>query len=120
MAKRAITAVRCNPACTGTSGAQYPYSFSFIVIVQELAGVGGNITNLTLTLTSGTGPQTPLSYGQDIITTRAGTARVNAFGTLSFPVSIVDTTVPLVVNIQVQFTDDKGNQVTATAQADVT
>jgi hypothetical protein len=114
-----ITAVRCNPLCVGSSGTSYAYSFSMTLTIQETAGVSGNINQITFTPVSGGGPQSPLTYGPDVVIQRSGTNHIGPRGTLSFPEGILDSTVPLVVNITVAFGDDKGNQITGTAQVSV-
>jgi hypothetical protein len=38
-----VTATRCNPLCASTSGGSFPYSSSFVIAVQEAAGIGGNV-----------------------------------------------------------------------------
>jgi hypothetical protein len=73
----------------------------------------------TFTPVTGGGPQSSLTYGPDVVIQRSGTNHVGARGTLSFPEGILDSTVPLLVNITVAFGDDKGNQTTGTAQVTV-
>jgi hypothetical protein len=119
-----ITAVRCSPACSGTSGATFPFSATMTLAVQELAGVGGNINSITVTPSTGGGALPPLTYGSDVVIQRAGTNHLGARGTLSFPMTLVYSTgsggaANLVVNIVVQFTDDRNNQLTATGQVSV-
>ena len=114
-----ITAVRCSPLCVGTSGATFPYSVSLVLNIQETAGVGGNINQVSLAPSIGTGVQSPLVYGPDIVVQRSGTNHVGARGTLSFPATFLISTVPFVVNVAVAFGDDKGNPINGTAQVTV-
>jgi hypothetical protein len=94
------------------------------IAVQESAGVGGNINSITVTPSTGGGALPPLTYGSDVVTQRSGTNHIGARGTLSFPMSMVYNTgsgggANLVINIVVQFTDDRNNQLTVTGQVNV-
>jgi hypothetical protein len=118
------TAVRCNPACVAPSGRSYPFEASMTVTVQESARIGGNVDfiNVSPVTTDGTALP-PLGYGADVLMQRSFTNHVNPSGILSFPLAFFYSTgtdnAQLVVNISLQFTDDKSNQLTGTAQVTV-
>ena len=119
-----VTAVRCNPLCTGTSGATFPFSATMTITFQESAGVGGNVNSITITPATGTGSLPPLTYGSDVVIQRSGTNHIAARGALSFPFTLVYSTgatgaANLVVNISAQLSDDRGNQFTVTGQVSV-
>jgi len=118
-----VTAVRCNPLCVGASGATFPFSATWTITLQESAGIGGNINAITITPSSGTGTLPPLTYGSDVVIQRSGTNHVGARGSLSFPMTLVYFTTAgsanLVINISVQFTDDRGNQLIVPGQVAV-
>lgn len=115
-----VTATRCNPQCVSTSGSSFPYSTSFVIAVQETAGIGGNIDSIMLSGSTGGGATAnPITVDASEIISRSGTNHVDGHGALSFPVELVHSTVPLVIDIQVQFHDNNGNQVTGAGKVNV-
>jgi hypothetical protein len=86
--------------------------------IQETAGIAGNVNSVTVTSFA---PQ--LVLGSDIIVQYSGTDRVAARGMLIFPLNLLDGPVnepnaarQRVLAFVIRFTDDGGNQLTATAQ----
>jgi hypothetical protein len=86
--------------------------------IQETAGLGGSITSITDTSFN---PQ--IAFTAADVMRMSGTNRVAARGTLAFPLSIIYGLVnnpaasrQHVFMWVVQFTDDRGNQVTSNAQ----
>jgi hypothetical protein len=119
-----ITATRCNPKCPSQSGsATFGFSATITLVMQESAGIGANITAITLTGTTGGLTFPPLVFSASDITQAAGGTHISGHGSLAVPVTIVyDTpsgTADLVVNISVQLTDDGNKQVSATSQATI-
>jgi hypothetical protein len=90
------------------------------ITLQESAGIGANISVMTLTASTGTATFTPLVFSATDISELAGGTHVSGRGALSVPLTIVYNTssgsANLAVSINVQFTDDKNNTVTATGQ----
>ena len=86
--------------------------------IQETAGVGGSITSIT-----DTSFNPPIMFTSADVTQRSGTNRMVARGVLAFPLNVFYGLVnnptasrQHVFAWVVQFTDDRGNQVTANAQ----
>jgi hypothetical protein len=68
-----VTANRCNPQCGGQSGDNgFAFSAAMTVTIQELAGVGANISLVTLTGSTGTSTFTPLVFSSSDIAELAG------------------------------------------------
>jgi hypothetical protein len=119
-----VTATRCNPGCASQSGGTtFAFAAAMTITVQESAGIGATINMITLTGSTGSVTFTPLVFSSAQITQLDGSNHVNSRGLLPVPLSIVyDTpsgTANLAVGINVQFTDDQNNQVTATGQVNV-
>jgi hypothetical protein len=91
--------------------------------LRETAGIGGNATQLTLTASAGGQQFQPLTFTADDIAGHAGTHHVDGRATLAIPMSIVYNTptgaANLTINVSVQITDDRNNQVTATGSVNV-
>ena len=119
-----VTAVRCNPACMAPSGRSYPFEASMTVTVQESARISGNVDFINVSPVTADGTELPpLGYGADVLIQRSFTNHVNPSGIFSFPLAFFYSTgtnsAQLVVNISLQFTDDRGNRLTGTAQVNV-
>jgi len=93
------------------------------ISLRETAGIGGNATQLTLTGSAGGQQFQPLTFTADDITSHAGTHHVDGHATLAIPMSIVYNTptgtANLTINVSIQITDDRNNQVTATGAVNV-
>ena len=119
-----ITANRCNPKCPSqSSSTTFAFSAAMTIMVQESGGIGANINVITLTGSAGNVTFAPLIFSSAEISQLVASNHVSGHGSLSVPLSIVyDTpsgTANLAVDINVQFTDDKNNQVTATGHVNV-
>jgi hypothetical protein len=119
-----ITATRCSPACSSQSSSDtFAFSAAMTLTLQESAGIGANITTITLTGTAGGVTFQPLVFSSTDITQVAGSAHISGRGSLAVPLTIVyntpSGTANLLVNINVQFTDDGSKQVNATSQVNV-
>lgn len=119
-----VTAVLCNPFCVGGSGAAYPFQASLTVQVQESNRIGAHVNFINVAAVTAQGAALPLlNYGADEIIRRSGTNHLSPAGTLTFPLSIFYVTgtsaAQLVVTISADFTDDRGNRSTGTAQVNV-
>ncbi|HEX7139287.1 MAG TPA: hypothetical protein VF219_15640 [Vicinamibacterales bacterium] len=118
-----ITAQHCNPQCPGDGSGSYAFAADMTVNVQETSGIGGNATQMTLTASAGGTTFQPLTFTADDITQQAGTHHVDGHATLAIPMSIVYNTpsgaANLTINVSIQITDDRNNQVTATGQVNV-
>jgi hypothetical protein len=86
--------------------------------IQETSGVGGSIMSITETSFN---PNFVISSAD--ITQRSGTNHVPARGTLVVPLTILyglvdnpNASRQHTFNFSIQFTDDKGNQITGNAQ----
>ena len=92
--------------------------------LQESAGVSGNVDFINVKPVTEAGIELPtLGYGADVIVERSSTNHVNAFGSFSFPLTILYSTgtssASLAVTISLQFTDDLGNQMAASVDVQV-
>jgi hypothetical protein len=120
-----ITATVCNPQCASQTGGgtTFAYSATMRIQVQETAGIGATVNSVTLTGMVGSVSLNPLVFSSSDITQMAGTSHVSGHATLSVPVTIVYNTptgsTGLTINISLQATDDRNNQVGASAQASV-
>ena len=119
-----VTARRCNPLCVAPSGKQFPFEAAMSVSVQESARIGGNVDFINVTPVTSDGTELPmLGYGSDVLVQRLTTNHVNPSGVLTFYFAFFyatgANTPVLVVNISLQFTDDKGNVLTGTASVNV-
>jgi hypothetical protein len=119
-----ITATRCNPQCAGDSGAgSFAFSAGMTIALDNAGAVGATINSVTLTATAEGVTFAPLTFSGDEIRGQAGTNHVDGHTTLSIPLTIVYNTptgtANLGVSVGVQITDDRTNQVTATAQVNV-
>jgi hypothetical protein len=118
------TATVCNPRCpSSTSSDTFAYSVTMTIQMQETAGIGATINSVTLTGSVGNVSFNPLVFSSSDISQHAGTSHVSGHATLSFPVNIVYNTPTgtsgLTISVSLQATDDRNNQVTASAQATV-
>jgi hypothetical protein len=94
------------------------------VTVQESARISGNVDFINVSPVTADGTELPpLGYGPDVIVQRSFTNHVNPSGIFSFPLAFFYSTgvdnAQLVVNISLQFTDDRGNRLNGTAQVNV-
>ena len=93
------------------------------IVAQESGGIGANINVITLTGSVGGVTFTPLVFSSAEISQLVASNHVSGRGSLSVPLTIVyDTpsgTANLAVDINVQFTDDKNNQVTAAGHVNI-
>jgi PKD repeat protein len=112
-----VTATACSPTCQGAN-ALFLFRADGTLTIQETAGIGGTVNSITAIH----GTSSIVSSAADIIQ-RSGTNRVPARGTLIFPLFVFNVLVDfpnsprqVVVPYVVQFTDDRGNQLTATVQ----
>jgi hypothetical protein len=118
------TATVCNPLCSSsTTSDNFAYSVAVTIQMQETAGIGATINSVTLTGSVGNVSFNPLVFSSSDISQHAGTSHVSGHATLSFPVTIVYNTPTgtsgLSLNVSLQATDDRNNQVTASGQATV-
>jgi hypothetical protein len=109
-----------------TGNAEYPWSVEFEVNVRETAGLGGNVDFINVTLRNpATGGETrALNYGAGEVASRAGgTNHIDARGSLTVPISIryrlAGGARRAVVIAEIRFTDDRGNVMNATAEANI-
>lgn len=118
-----ITAQHCSPTCPGNGSGSYAFAADMTINVQETSGIGGNATQLTLTASAGGTSFQPLTFTADDITQHAGTSHIDGHATLAIPMSIVyntpTNTATLTINVSIQVTDDRNNQMTATGQVNV-
>jgi len=119
-----VTAGRCNPLCVAASGKLFPFEAAMSVSVQESARIGGNVDFINVTPVTADGTELPmLGYGSDVLVQRSTTNHVNPSGVFTFYFAFFYATGAdnpvLVVNINLQFTDDKGNVLTGTASVNV-
>ena len=112
-----VTATACSPTCQGANGS-FRFRADGTLTIQETAGIGGNVNSITAMH-----PNATIVFSVADIVQRSGTNHVAARGTLIVPLSTF--TAPLdnpnatrqaVVPYVVQFTDDRGNQLTGTVQ----
>jgi hypothetical protein len=116
-----------NPMSAQASGdAEFPWLVEFTVNVRETAGLGGNVDFINVTLRNpATGGETrALNYGANEVAERAGgTNHINARGSLTVPISIryrlAGGARRAVVITEIRFTDDRGNVMNATAEANI-
>jgi hypothetical protein len=91
--------------------------------LQETAGIGANVTHLTLTASASGQTFAPLEFDANDITDHAGSHHVDGRATLAIPMSIVYNTPTgtpnLTISLTIQMTDDRNNQTTATGQVNV-
>ena len=114
-----VTATVCSPACAGsTSGNSYQFQVVGTLTIQETAGIGGNVDSITETNFN---PQ--LVYTSADFLQRSGTSHVAAKGMLIFPVNIVyglvnnpNASRSMVMPWVAQFTDERGNKLSAAVQ----
>jgi hypothetical protein len=114
-----------NPMNAEASGdAEFPWRVEFEVIVRETAGLGGNVDFINITLRNpATGGETSaLNYGANEVADRAGgTNHIDARGSLTVPISIRYRLAgggrQAVFIAEVRFTDDRGNVIMASAEA---
>ena len=119
-----VTAKRCNPLCVAPSGKVFPFEAAMSVSVQESAHISGNVDFINITPVMADGTELPmLGYGSDALIQRATTNHVTPSGIFTFYLAFFYATggnnPALVVNISLQFTDDKGNVLTGTASVKV-
>jgi hypothetical protein len=93
------------------------------VNIQETGGVGGNVDFISVTGQHGGRTFNTVNYGADYIVQHSGANHIGARGTLSVAFTIDynngDGTRDRLEVIAIQFTDDRGNRVTATAEFNV-
>ena len=115
-----ITATVCSPACAAIdgSGRLFQWRVQGNVTIQETAGLGGNVASITVTNFN-----PPIVYTSDVIAQRSGTSHVAAKGSLVVPVTVIYGLVDnpaasraIVMSFVVLFTDERGNQESASAQ----
>jgi len=119
-----VTAGRCNPLCVAPSGKLFPFEAAMSVSVQESARIGGNVDFINVTPVTSDGTELPvLRYGSDVLIQRSTTNHVNPSGIFTLYLAFFYATggdnPVLAVNINLQFTDDKGNVLTGTASVNV-
>ena len=119
-----VTARRCNPLCVAPSGNRFPFEAAMSVSVQESAHISGDVNFINVTPVTSDGTELPtLGYGSDVLVQRSTTNHVTASGAFTFYLAFFYATGAdnpvLVVNISLQFTDDKGNVLTGTASVNV-
>jgi hypothetical protein len=118
-----ITATHCDAGCSGSSGTSFGFGAEMRVNVRESGGVGATVNTVTLNATVDGVSFPPLVFNADDVTRAAGTNHVGANATLAIPLSIVyntpSGTANLTISLNVQTTDDRNNQVTATGQVNV-
>jgi len=110
-----VTATACLPnPCQGLN-ALFQFRADGTLTIQETAGIGGIVNSISRTV-----PPTLVVYSTSDIIRVSGTNRVPAHGTLTLPLMVftapVGTNAPrqFVFTYVVQFTDDRGNQLTGT------
>jgi hypothetical protein len=90
------------------------------VIVQETAGLSGNVDYVNLTFLRGGFIGNTVNYGADYIVRRLGTNHVAARGKLTIPIGYVfqmgDGSSEILLNVTVHFTDDRGHDLTGSVQ----
>jgi hypothetical protein len=115
-----ITATVCSPTCAAIdgSGRLFQWRVQGNVTIQETAGLGGNVASITVTNFN-----PPIVYTSDVIAQRSGTSHVAAKGSLVVPVTVIYGLVDnpaasraIVMSFVVLFTDERGNQESASAQ----
>jgi hypothetical protein len=120
-----VKATRCSPQCPGqTSSASFAFSADMTVDVQNTTAVGATINSMTLTATAEGTTFAPINFSSDDLKGQTGGANhLDGRATLSIPLTIVyntpSGTANLSVSLNLQITDDRGNQVTATGQVSV-
>jgi hypothetical protein len=115
-----VTAEHCNPGCTAESGgSSYAFAVSMSVTVTESAGVSRNIKSMTLTGSAGTVTFAPLVFSSSDITDHAGSALINAHGSLSIPMRIVYNTPSGSSNLSMNVSIELDNGLTASSHVDV-
>ena len=92
-------------------------------MVTETAGVSGNLDSLILKISDAARVVRTVNVGADVIIASAGTNHLEDRGSLTVPMSTTFD-VPLGcralgLSVDAQFTDDRGNVVTSTGDADV-
>ena len=109
-----VTSTVCSPACVATNGNSYQFRAAATLVIQETAGVGGNVDSIV----SGS-----LTYTSADVTQRSGTSRLAAKGTVPFPLAFLygadgnpNASRSMVFPIVVSVTDDRGNHVTGQVQ----
>ena len=118
------TATACNPLCTSsTTSDTFAYSVVLTIQMQETAGIGATINTVTLTGSVGNVFFNPLVLSSSDIAQHAGSSHVSGLATLSLPMHIVYNTPTgtsgMTMNVSLQATDDRNNQITASAQGTV-
>ena len=115
-----ITATVCSPTCAAIdgSGRLFQWRVQGNVTIQETAGLGGNVASITVTNFN-----PAIVYTSDVIAQRSGTSHVAAKGSLVVPVTVIYGLVDnpaasraIVMSFVVLFTDERGNQESASAQ----
>lgn len=115
-----------NPVAQPSGSRDLPWQVDWTVVLRESAGLGGNVNYVNVGFVNSFGFETPgvLNYGADEVIRRAGTNRLNARGELRIPLSMIHRadgfggrTIQL--KSLVNFTDDRGNNVTLGATANV-
>ena len=119
-----VTAKRCNPLCVAPSGKVFPFEAAMSVSVQESAHISGNVDFINITPVMADGTELPmLGYGSDALIQRVTTNHVTPSGIFTFYLAFFYATggdnPALVVNISLQFTDDKGHVLTGAASVNV-
>ena len=86
---------------------QFPWAANFVVELFEIAGVGADVQEIVVELSS------PVVFPKSLLEASAGTTRLEARGRLSFPLSIGLTVNGVIAQVVVRATDDNGNAVEA-------
>ena len=110
--------VRRRPPRSTGAGRLFQWRVQGNVTIQETAGLGANFASITVTNFN-----PPIVYTSDVIAQRSGTNHVAAKGSLVVPVTVIYGLVDnpaanraIVMSFVVSFTDEKGNQESASAQ----
>jgi hypothetical protein len=108
------TSTVCSPACVATNGSSYQFRAAGTLVIQETAGVGGNVDSIV----SGT-----LTYTSADVMQRSGSSRLEPKGALPFALAFVygaegnaNASRSIVFPFVVTVTDDRGNHVTGLVQ----
>lgn len=112
-----VTATDCSPVPCGGVRGLFRFRADGTLTIHETAGIGGNVNSITAM------HRIPVALSADEIVQRSGTNHVAAHGMLSVPLFVFTAPVNFpnaprqaVFSYEVQFTDDRGTQLTATAQ----
>lgn len=105
--RTAITVAIAPVNATFLGDPQFPWAANFVVELFERGGVGADIDEIVVELSS------PVVFPQSVIAASAGTTRLAAGGRLNIPLSIGLTENGVVAQVVVRATDDNGMAVEA-------